>query len=320
MFLSAAVLAFAIWLAGLAGAESREQPPLNDAPGIVRAFLATFPDDLQSSARFSFDVPERRRWRRDPSHRPGIAWKDMTVAQRSLVEQLLKSEFSVIGFTTVKGIMMEQDLIKEEGLGSGYYWFAVYGQPGESRWGWRFGGHHVSLHFTYDAGRLISMSPTHLGGEVAGNPSDNWAGYKSLRPRETLARSLARACDSRQWELARISDRVPEGLELSEPTARPLPGPDSGLKLSLLTSDQRAILENLVREYYSAFRQPMIPKSMSELSENADSTRFSWAGSKDEGEPHYYRVQGPGFLIEYWNAGDHMHTLLRTDHDWGDQK
>ncbi|MEU6749151.1 DUF3500 domain-containing protein [Spirillospora sp. NPDC046719] len=30
---------------------------------------------------------------------------------------------------------------------------------------------------------------------------------------------------------------------------------------------------------------------------------FGWAGSVEEGEPHYYRVQGLSILVEYKNNG-----------------
>jgi hypothetical protein len=41
---------------------------------------------------------------------------------------------------------------------------------------------------------------------------------------------------------------------------------------------------------------------------------FGWAGSTERGKPHYYRVQGPLFLIEYdcsQNGGNHIHTVWR---------
>ena len=44
-------------------------------------------------------------------------------------------------------------------------------------------------------------------------------------------------------------------------------------------------------------------------------------GSLDEGEPHYYRVQGPTFLIEYdnvQNGANHVHSVWRDfDGDFG---
>ncbi len=38
---------------------------------------------------------------------------------------------------------------------------------GEGPWGWRFGGHHVSLNYTLDGDRLVSSTPDFLGSDPA---------------------------------------------------------------------------------------------------------------------------------------------------------
>ena len=41
---------------------------------------------------------------------------------------------------------------------------------------------------------------------------------------------------------------------------------------------------------------------------------FAWAGSAAPGEPHYYRIHGPTFLIEYdntQNGANHIHSVWR---------
>jgi hypothetical protein len=41
---------------------------------------------------------------------------------------------------------------------------------------------------------------------------------------------------------------------------------------------------------------------------------FAWAGSIERGQKHYYRVQGPTFLIEFDNSqndGNHVHSIWR---------
>jgi Protein of unknown function (DUF3500) len=49
--------------------------------------------------------------------------------------------------------------------------------------------------------------------------------------------------------------------------------------------------------------------------------RFAWVGGTNAGEPHYYRVQGPTFLIEYDNTQDganHVHSVWRDlQNDFG---
>jgi hypothetical protein len=46
----------------------------------------------------------------------------------------------------------------------------------------------------------------------------------------------------------------------------------------------------------------------------ADRISFAWAGAADVGQKHYYRVQGPTFLIEYDNTqndANHVHSVWR---------
>jgi hypothetical protein len=41
---------------------------------------------------------------------------------------------------------------------------------------------------------------------------------------------------------------------------------------------------------------------------------FAWEGGLNRGDPHYYRIQTPGFLIEYDNTQDkanHIHSVWR---------
>ena len=61
---------------------------------------------------------------------------------------------------------------------------------------------------------------------------------------------------------------------------------------------------------------------------NALASATVTAGFPERGKPHYYRVQGPSFLVEFENAqvgaglpgeGNHIHTVWRDpDNDFGD--
>jgi hypothetical protein len=52
-----------------------------------------------------------------------------------------------------------------------------------------------------------------------------------------------------------------------------------------------------------------------------DGVRFLWIGSAEQGRPHYYRLHGPTFVIEYDNTQDganHVHTVWRDlERDFG---
>jgi hypothetical protein len=49
--------------------------------------------------------------------------------------------------------------------------------------------------------------------------------------------------------------------------------------------------------------------------------QFAWAGEKDRGRPHYYRLHGPFFFVEYDNTqnnANHIHSVWRhLEDDFG---
>jgi hypothetical protein len=49
---------------------------------------------------------------------------------------------------------------------------------------------------------------------------------------------------------------------------------------------------------------------------------FAWAGGVNKGDPHYYRIQTPAFLIEFDDTQDnanHIHSVWREfNGDWGE--
>ena len=50
------------------------------------------------------------------------------------------------------------------------------------------------------------------------------------------------------------------------------------------------------------------------VSEDFNQIRFGWAGSLIKGVPHYYRIQGKTFLIEFDNTthnANHIHIVWR---------
>ena len=81
-----------------------------------------------------------------------------------------------------------------------------------------------------------------------------------------------------------------------------------------MTEPQKAQLRKLIEAHAAAFEAPLRDARLARASDGFDSIRFAWAGATERGKPHYYRVQGPKFLIEYdstQNGGNHIHTVWR---------
>ena len=64
----------------------------------------------------------------------------------------------------------------------------------------------------------------------------------------------------------------------------------------------------------------MQPEAIAQLrmdsirSAGLDGIKFTWIGGMERGDPHYYRLQGSNFLIEYDNTqnnANHIHLVWR---------
>ena len=77
---------------------------------------------------------------------------------------------------------------------------------------------------------------------------------------------------------------------------------------------QRAMLQELVEEYAQQSAGAIAQDRMDRMKKAGNNLYFVWAGGENKGEPHYYRVAGPDFLIEYDNTqnnANHIHSVWR---------
>ena len=83
---------------------------------------------------------------------------------------------------------------RERGRDPGLYYLRVFGEPGGARpWGWRFGGHHVSLNNLVVDGVLVATTPCFLGADPATSPLLGGAVNRPLARVEDLGRDLVRS-------------------------------------------------------------------------------------------------------------------------------
>lgn len=186
----------------------------------VRDLLEDLDDDQRLAVTHAFDDAERLRWFYTPTDHGGLAMSEMSSRQHRIVHRLLATALSESGHTTVSTVIgLENVLDRVEGFGVSYgrergrdpllYWLAIFGDPESTEWSWRFGGHHVSLHFTIRAGRVVSSTPLFLGADPA---SSTLLGPHPLRPlagAEDLARELLLSLDDETRARVHLSPQAP---------------------------------------------------------------------------------------------------------------
>ena len=287
-------------------------------------FLASLTPEQRAQATFEFQSDEREKWHFIPTEmfpRNGLTIKAMTDAQRAGAHDLLSAGLSQRGYLTTTAIMDLEAVLRAIERGGRMdrdpetYFFSIFGTPSSNgAWGWRVEGHHLSLHFTVVDGTAVASSPYFFGSNPAQVRSGPKAGLRVLGDREDAARALVTALDRSQRAAAIIDEVAPDdiltGAELAVDPLSPI-----GVKADALNPSQRDLLMRVIDAYTSVMADDIASERMAAVREaGIDEVGFVWAGSTERGEQHYYRVQGPTFLIEYDNmqgGGNHVHSVWR---------
>ncbi len=297
--------------------------------GAADKWLASLSADQRLRAMFPFDSDEHTHWHFVPNEsfpRRGVQIKDMSEAQRTLAWSLLQTGLSARGVTTARSIMELENVLKSiEGANRQFardheaYQFSVFGTPGDKKaWGWRFEGHHVSVRFDVVNGVLTSSTPSFFGANPAevrvDVPGAAPRGTRVLGPEEDAARALLDALDAAQKTAAIVNVAAPNEM-LTSNNLKADPQSPLGLKAAAMTPAQREKLSALIDVYAGYMTPDVAAERMDRLNKaGLENIAFAWAGETDKGKKHYYRLQGPTFLVEYDNAqndGNHIHSVWR---------
>ncbi len=290
-------------------------------------FLRSLDSESRDQANLAFDDENRYDWHFIPRAREGLPYKSMTAAQSGLAHRLMNTALSHEGMSKALGVMyLDQILFEIEGRSmrdSELYYVTVFGDPsGEDNWGWRVEGHHLSLNLTIKDGEVISTSPTFMGANPARVLDGHQAGLQVLVDEQDLARQLLHLLDDNQREIAVYADDAPRDIESRE-VRQVDPGPPRGLAAGEMTKAQADLLLQLVEEYARRIRSELAELELAKVrNAGLENIHFGWAGGSEPGQPHYYRIQGPTFLIEYdnrQNGANHIHSVWRDlTGDFGD--
>ena len=167
---------------------------------------------------------ERRRWFYTPTDHGGLTLGAQRPAQQRLAHRLVASGLSTAGYVTVATIVGLDNVLdqvegwsvdwgRERGRDPGMYYLRVFGEPGGAApWGWRFGGHHISLNNLVSDGMVRAVTPCFLGADPAVSPLLGPAPLRPLAGAEDLARELVRSLGTEQAQSAILLDRAPSDI------------------------------------------------------------------------------------------------------------
>lgn len=290
-------------------------------------FLDSLDDTQRGAASFDFMDAERYVYNFTPVPRKGLAIREMRLEQQHLAHALLSAGLSQKGYIKASTIMSLEEVLKVmendsgERRNPGKYYFSIFGQPSDTGiWGFRAEGHHLSLHYTVRDGKLFA-APTFFGSNPREVRHGARKGLRVLSAEEDLARELLHALKPEQQKAAIVDAKAYSDILTSNHRKAALDGQPSGFAASKMSDAQRDKLLAVVGEYTSNVADEMRKWRDAQVKQAADKLVFAWAGGPNVGDPHYYRIQAPTFLIEYdctQNQANHIHSVWRDfTGDWG---
>ena len=278
-------------------------------------------DENQTKAiQFEFDDELRKNWQFIPMEREGLGMKAMKPHQRGLALSLVQTGLSHDGFSSAMQIMaleqvlyeMENNRLKRD---PAKYHVFMFGTPSkDGTWGWRIEGHHLSVSFTIVDGKQVAVVPVFFGAYPAEVRQGNLKGLRVLAKEEDLGRQLIKNLSVKQKETAIIAAEAPDDV-INGPGRAASPLTPAGICYSDMNEAQQKMLRELIEVYLGKARSELADVGREKIEEAGfEKIHFAWAGKIAPGEPNYYRIQGPTFILEYDNTqnnANHVHVVWR---------
>lgn len=289
------------------------------------AFLNALTPQQAQQIKFAYDDPERLNWHFIPRVRKGLPIRELEGEALRRGQALLQTGLSPTGYAQTLDIMGLEEVLyllepgerseRRERRDPRKYYFSVFGTPALTGvWGWRLEGHHISLNFSVKDGQVVSSTPEFFGANPGLIDAGPGRSIRILGAEEDLARQILKACTPEQQKVAWINKAAPDDLR-GGGVAQPEDTPPVGLKASDMSADQKELLAKVLTEYLKNMPSDIEAARRAEVNAaGVDNIYFAWWGEPDRNQRHYYRIQGPTFIIEYnntQNQANHVHSMWR---------
>ncbi len=326
LLLSAALVPGAVTLLAPKPAPATRPGPDSTVAALIEqvsAFVDSLSDELKAKGAFAFDDAERTNWHFVPNRYPGVELGMLDLDQRRAVHGILRTALSGRGYFETVDIFALETVLRDAAKAAGQafehrdaerYSVAVFGEPSEDgSWGFRLQGHHVSLNLTFAGGRLVGATPRFLGANPHELRQGPRAGERVLGHYEDRARALLASLNANQRAQAILEGKVPADILAAPGADLSVLGEPKGLPAAAMDPAQRELLASLLELHPTALCDDW--SAAWKASHGVHALRdvyFSWIGSAEKGQAHYWRIHAPEYVIEYdniQNGANHPHTV-----------
>jgi hypothetical protein len=287
-------------------------------------FLVALSPEQKAKATFRFDDDERMNWHFIPKERKGLPLREMNPVQRHLSGALLASGLSQTGYIKAVTIMSLEEVLRiiendgGERRNPEKYYFSIFGTPSDSgTWGWRIEGHHLSQNYTVTNGQVVN-GPSFFGSNPAEVRQGPRKGLRVLAAEDDMGFELLGTLDDPLRKVAMVDAKAYSDILSAASRKAALAGQPSGLSAASMNRKQFDALRALAELYARNLPDELARRRLEQIDRAGRNAHFAWAGGTSPGDPHYYRIQTPSFLIELDDTQDHanhIHSVWRDLRD-----
>jgi hypothetical protein len=191
------------------------------------------------------------------------------------------------------------------------FYLAFFGDPRSgNNWGYKIEGHHLSLNFTVLNGK-VSVTPFFIGSDPAEYRILEYAGWRILGQEDDLGLKLVNSFTPDMRKRATWDTVVPGDIITAAESGKRLIN-NWGVKVSEMNAAQQDLVARIIREYVFNFEWEKANEEYNKIMKaGLKDIYFGWIGPYTEDKSHYFMLNGPTFLIEMDNRGNHIHTIWR---------
>jgi Protein of unknown function (DUF3500) len=323
-------------LAGVAYVAQVATPAGTNMVAAAAKYLDALTPEQKAKGAYPFDSPERLKWAfvplQDAEKRPtrkGLRLEEMTAPQREAALSLLRAGTSDRGYQQATTIMSLEAILRElekDGRNvrnPGWYFVTVFGTPAATgKWGWRIEGHHLSVNYEIEDGKVAAATPCFFGANPATVMAGPRQGLRAIPDVDDLARQLFTSLDDGQRQQAQQPAAKYPRKQFPEVVANDAAkvGSPQGVPAGKMTEPQRGLLVKLIRAYIGRLPADVAQAELGRIEQaGMDKVCFGFAGGTEPGQQHTYRLQGPTFVAEFLNVqedsaknpANHIHSVWR---------
>jgi hypothetical protein len=269
----------------------------------VKRFYDSLSAEQRKAVCFAFDDPLRTKINANWAITKPTIGDFFSKAQQENIDEIFR------GLVSAEGYEKFQKQMEDDHGGIEQYHVAVFGTPGSDQFEWELTGRHVTIRADGNSVAGAAFGGPIIYGHGAGDGKKGLPGnvfyYQTQKANEVFE-----ALDGTQRKAALQPKAPPE-------SAVPVQGKDGkfpGVTVGTLSSDQKALVEKVIKVVLAPYREEDVEEAMAVLNDGGglDALHMAFYESGDVGGDHVWdiwRLEGPTFVWHFRGA-PHVHTYV----------